>query len=45
MYKAATQYINNSLASFIQTGLAISPTVARVIEKREKASKAMHLSG
>ena len=45
MYEAASKYIDKSLAHSIQTGLTISPTVARVIEKREKASKTLQLSG
>jgi hypothetical protein len=45
MYKAASKYIDKSLANSIQTRLSLSPTVARVIEKREKASKTLQLSG
>jgi len=45
MYKAASKYIDKSLAHSIETGLSLSPTVARVIEKREKASKTLQLSG
>lgn len=45
MYKAASKYINKSLAYSIQTGLALSPIVAKVIKKCEKASKTLQLSG
>src|ERR1700722_7077905 len=38
MYEATSKYIDKSLAHSIQTRLLLSPTVARVIEKREKAS-------
>lgn len=45
MYEAASKYINKSLAHSIQTMLALSLTVAKIIKKREKASKTLQLSG
>lgn len=45
MYKATSKYIDKSLAYSIETELSLSPTVARVIENHEKASKILQLSG
>jgi DDE superfamily endonuclease len=45
MYEACTNFIRERLAKGIETRLSLSPTVARVYEKREKASKTLKLSG
>ena len=45
MYQACTDFIERRLAQSITNELILTPTVARVIEKREKASKIAKLSG
>src|SRR5450432_919755 len=40
-----SSYINSRLASVIDNSLELSPTVARVIEKRDKGTKILLLSG
>jgi hypothetical protein len=45
MYKACSEYIDMKLLQSIEHGLSLSPTVAQVIEKREKALKTAKLSG
>jgi len=44
-YKQFSSYINNRLASIIDKTIELSPTVARVIEKRDKGAKIMLLNG
>ena len=45
MYAACSAYIDRKLATGIETGLSLSPTTARLIEKCEKASRTAKLSG
>src|SRR5450432_123982 len=44
-YKQFSSYINNRLASIIDKTIELSPTVARVIEKRDKGAKVILLKG
>ena len=44
-YDVYSSYINKKLTHNIEVGLSLSPTIARLIEKREKASKTLKLSG
>ena len=44
MYNACFSYINKKLTQNIEAGLSLSPTTARLIEKREKASRILKLS-
>src|SRR5450432_4653834 len=44
-YKKYSSYINSRLASAIDNSLELSPTVTRVIEKRDKGTKILLLSG
>src|SRR5436190_9701946 len=44
MYDACSSYINKKLTQNIEAGLSLSPTIARLIEKREKASRTLKLS-
>src|SRR5204863_7635100 len=44
-YDACSSYINKKLTQNIEVGSSLSPTTARLIEKREKASRTLKLSG
>ena len=44
MYDACFSYINKKLTQNIEAGLSLSLTTARLIEKREKASRILKLS-
>src|SRR5450432_2494995 len=44
-HKQYSSYINNRLASAIDKTIELSPTVARAIEKRDKGTRTMLLSG
>ena len=44
-YDACSSYINKKLTHNIEVGLSLSPITVRLIEKREKASKTLKLSG
>ena len=43
-YDVCSSYINKKLTQNIEAGLSLSPTTARLIEKREKASRTLKLS-
>ena len=44
-YEQFSSYINNRLASTINKTIELSPTIVRVIEKRDKGAKIMLLNG